>query len=113
MLVLVPHKISIGNSFSCWRQCTLAACYDGVIEIGDRVAFNANVYLSACADGRIVLGNDVIVAPNVVMRTSDHVTSARDKPIRHQGHVSGEIIIDDDVWIGANAIITGGVRIRQ
>lgn len=113
LLIIGPQNISVGSNFSCWRHCTIAACDDGVIEIGDRVALNANVYLNACTGGRIVLGDDVLVAPNVVMRTSDHITVDRDRPIRQQGHISGEIIVENDVWIGANATIVGGVRIGQ
>ncbi len=113
LLVHGPLNIHIGNHFSCWRQCTLAACDDGVIKIGDRVALNANVFINACSGGRIVLGNDVLVAPNVVMRASDHVTSSLDQPINAQGHVGDEIITGNDVWIGANATVVGGVRIGQ
>lgn len=108
LLCVGPQNISIGSDFSCWRLCTLAACEDGIIEIGDRVALNSNVYLNACIGGKIVLGDDVLVAPNVVMRTSNHVTIAKDKKIREQGHEGGEIIIRDDVWIGANVTIVGG-----
>jgi len=113
LLVYGPLNICVGNHFSCWRQCTLAACDDGAIKIGDRVALNANVYMNACLGGRIVLGNDVLVAPNVVMRTSDHVTSSLDKPVNAQGHVGGEITTGDDVWIGANVTIVGGVHIGR
>ena len=113
ILVLEPINISIGSNFSCWRHCTLVASEGGGIEIGDRVAFNANVYLNASIGGHILLGDDVLIAPNVVMRTSDHVTMDKSKPIRQQGHESREIIIEDDVWIGANATIVGGVRIGQ
>lgn len=34
-----------------------------------------------------------------------------DIPIRDQGHEAGSIIIEDDVWIGANATILKGVTI--
>ena len=113
LLCYGPQNITIGNNFSCWRLCTLAACDDGVIEIGNRVALNANVYMNACIGGKIVLGDDVLVAPNVVMRTSDHAMMDVDKLIREQGHASKEIIIANDVWIGANATITGGVHIGK
>ena len=113
LLVLGPHRISIGSSFSCWRQCTLAACDDGRIDIGDRVAMNANVYLNACTGGTIQIGSDVSIGPNVVMRTSDHRFDAIDRPIREQGHISGTITIDDDVWIAANVTVVGGVRIGR
>jgi acetyltransferase-like isoleucine patch superfamily enzyme len=54
-----------------------------------------------------------LVALNVVLRTSDHITTSLDKLIREQGHQPGEIFIEDDVWLGANVIVTGGVRIGQ
>ncbi len=108
-----PHNIKIGDHFSCLRYCILAACEDGWIELGDRVRFNTNVYINACIGGKIIMGNDILIAPNVIMRSSDHVTSDLDKPINQQGHVIGQIIIEDDVWIGANATITGNVRIGQ
>jgi galactoside O-acetyltransferase len=91
----------------------LAACDDGEIEIGSRVSLNSNVYINACIGGRIVIGNDVLIAPNVVMRTSDHATSDPDRLIREQGHIPAEIIIEDDVWLGSNVTILGGTRIGR
>ena len=113
LLIIGAQNISIGSNFSCWRYCTIAACDDGAIKIGNRVAFNANVYINACSGGRIVIEDDVLVAPNVVMRTNNHITSDREIPISQQGDISGEIIIENDVWIGANATIVGGVCIGQ
>jgi len=113
MWTLGAHNVSIGEDFFCLRNCTIAACDDGSIVIGDRVSFNTNVYVNACDNGKIVLGNDVSVGPNVVIRASDHVTSEMDLPMRDQGHTGGEIIIEDNVWIGANVTIVGGVRIQQ
>jgi len=113
LLCYGPQNIAIGNNFSCWRHCTLAACVDGKIEIGDNVGLNANVYINACSGGKIVLGNKVLIGPNVVIRSSDHIISDVDKPIQGQGHKSGTIIIEDDVWIGANVTIVGDVRINK
>ena len=111
LLLIGPQNIEIGNSFACWRGCTLAACDDGAVVIGDRVSLNANVYVNACRGGRIEIGNDVMIGPNTVMRTSDHVTTATGRPMREQGHTPAAIIIDDDVWISANVTVLGGTRI--
>jgi len=35
------------------------------------------------------------------------------KPIRDQGHRPGEIIVEDDVWLGANVTVIGSVRVGQ
>ncbi len=111
--IIGPGHVAIGRGFSCWRYCTLAACDDGVIEIGDRVSLNANVYINACVGGRIVLGDDVLIAPNVVLRSSDHVTEDVERPIKQQGHRAREIIVEGDVWLGANVTVVGGVRIGR
>lgn len=111
--VFGPGRVAIGGGFSCWRHCTIAACEDGTVEIGDGVSLNANVYINACIGGRIVIGNDVLIAPNVVLRSSDHATDDVDLPIKQQGHVAREIIVEDDVWLGANVTVVGGVRIGR
>jgi galactoside O-acetyltransferase len=110
LLVHGPDNIEIGAGF--WRLCTLAACEDGAIVIGDRVSFNANVYVNACRGGRIEIGDDVMIGPHSVMRTSDHVTAQRNRAMNTQGHVAASIIIENDVWIAANVTVLGGTRIR-
>ena len=80
------------------------------IEIGDNVAFNSNVMLNG---GRIKIGNNVIIGPNVVLRSSNHTFNDCEKPIRNQGHESGYITIEDDVWIGANAVVLPSLTIGK
>jgi galactoside O-acetyltransferase len=113
LLVLGGPHIRIGAHFSCWRLCTLAACTDGRIEIGNHVSFNANVYVNACSGGTIRIGNDVLVGPNVVLRASDHRFDDLTRPIRMQGHTAKTIVIEDDVWLGSNVTVVGGVRIGR
>lgn len=113
LLVSGGSRIRIGTQFSCWRFCTLAAGPDGEIQIGDRVSLNANVYLNAASGGTIHVGNDVMIGPNTVMRASDHRFDDLSRPMRTQGHAPGTIVIEDDVWIGANVTIVGGARIGR
>lgn len=113
LLVLGGDRIRLGTHFSCWRLCTLAACTDGTIDIGNHVSLNANVYLNACSGGTIRIGNDVLIGPNVVLRASDHRFDDLSRPMRTQGHTAGTIIIEDDVWLGANVTVVGGVRIGR
>ena len=54
-----------------------------------------------------------MIGPNVVMRTANHNFLRTDIPMQVQGHVFGDINIEDDVWIGANCIITAGVKIAD
>ncbi|QGY41956.1 maltose O-acetyltransferase [Pseudodesulfovibrio cashew] len=52
-----------------------------------------------------------MIGPNVVMDTSRHNDARADIPMREQGMTYAPITIEDDVWIGANVVITSGVNI--
>jgi galactoside O-acetyltransferase len=85
----------------------------GSIEVGDNTAFNTGVHINASVGGKIVIGQWCIVGPNVVMRTAGHNYADPREFIRKQGHTARDIRIDEDVWIGANAVILGGVHIGK
>ena len=72
-----------------------------------------NVHINASIGGEIIIGNNCLIGPNVVMRSAGHKFDNVDVPIREQGHIIGNIHIDDDVWIGSNAVILGGVHIGK
>ena len=61
----------------------------------------------------IKIGKLCLIGPGVVMRTSQHRFDEPYLPIRQQGHDVADIFIEDNVWIGAHAVILGGVRIRS
>ncbi|MBL8089814.1 MAG: acyltransferase [Anaerolineales bacterium] len=112
LLVYDPQNISIGENFSIRRNSTLGAI-NGELIVGDNVSIAENVTVNASEKGKIVLGNYVLIAPNTVLRASDHVTTRADQTIREQGHTGGEIIVEDDVWIGANCVVVAGTRIGK
>ena len=86
---------------------------DQFIEIGDNVSTNTNVMFNAAFGGAIKIGNDVLIGPNVVLRTSNHQFSKKDVPIRLQGHKAGSIVIQEDVWLGANVVVLQDVVIAK
>jgi len=69
--------------------------------------------INADINCEITIEKNVIVGPNVVMRASNHNYERIDIPIRNQGHVSGTIVVREDVWIGANAVILPNVTIGR
>lgn len=109
-LVIGAGNIRIGDEFSCWRNCTLAAGSDGVITLGRHVGLNANVYLNAASGGRITIGDEVGIGPNVVMRAANKNMSP-ERPMTRQANVGLTITVGTDVWIGANVVVVGGVTI--
>jgi acetyltransferase-like isoleucine patch superfamily enzyme len=85
----------------------------GSIEVGNNTAFNMNVHINASVGGMIRIGEWCLIGPNVVMRTASHRYDNPNHFIKLQGHIAGDICIEDDVWICANAVILGGVRIGR
>lgn len=81
----------------------------GPVIIGDRTFIGAmNVII-----GPVTLHNNIITAQNVVMSGLNHGYEDIRIPIREQKCTTGAIIIGDDCWIGANAVITAGVVIGK
>jgi acetyltransferase-like isoleucine patch superfamily enzyme len=63
--------------------------------------------------GPLRLGNDVIIAQNVVFSGLNHGYQDVDTPITKQPCTSADIIVEDDVWIGANSVITAGIHVGK
>ena len=107
-----PQMISF---FGC--SYISANCYfnadGGQIEVGNSAAFNRGAHINASCGGKISIGDHCLIGPGVVMRTADHYFSRTDMPLQNQGHDHGDIIIDDDVWIGDNAVVLKGVHIGR
>jgi acetyltransferase-like isoleucine patch superfamily enzyme len=62
----------------------------------------------------IYIGNNVMIAPHCMLASGNHNYKQLDKPMISAGaYSSGPIVIEDDVWIGANCTITDGVKIGK
>ena len=107
-----PHTISFEDSVSIGKNSFFTA-EGGSIVVGNNTAFNMNVHINASVGGKIQIGEWCLIGPNVVMRTANHRYDNPNLFIRQQGHCAGDIYIEDDVWIGANAVILGGVHIGR
>jgi acetyltransferase-like isoleucine patch superfamily enzyme len=79
------------------------------IKIGDYCSLNEQCYLHG--KGNITIGSWVRIGWNVSLITIKHRFSDRTTKIKKQGISISPIVIGDDVWIGANAIILEGVTI--
>ena len=85
-----------------------SARFGAEIEIGN----NSGIGKNANLNGKIKIGDDVMMGPDVIMYTINHESSRSDIPMNRQGVTEEKpIIIGNDVWIGARAIILSGVEI--
>jgi maltose O-acetyltransferase len=59
----------------------------------------------------LVVGDRVSMGPRVTIVTSSHPNHSRIAPVAPVAR--GKVVIEDDAWIGASAIILPGVRIGR
>ncbi|WP_342479452.1 acyltransferase [Paenibacillus sp. FSL F4-0097] len=76
--------------------------------IGTGVNFN-NACIVTCR-GDINIGNNVLFGPNVMVFDHDHDYLAKDYANNFK---IGKIVIEDNVWIGANVIILKNTTIKK
>ena len=63
--------------------------------------------------GGIQIGNRVYTSPFVQLAAVNHIFADPARPFVEQGISAQGITVEDDVWIGAGAIITDGVRVGR
>lgn len=81
----------------------------GAVRIGN----NSRIGISCVVIGPVTVGNYVILAQNIVMSGLNHGYEDINTPISLQKCTTKEIVIEDESWIGANAVVTAGVRIGK
>jgi acetyltransferase-like isoleucine patch superfamily enzyme len=105
-----PNPLVLGDDVQLNRGVYLGAFGDH-FEVGPRTQFNRN----ALVDGRgsVRIGSDVMVGPGAQIISYTHKFDRLDVPIWSQGMEGREIVIGDDVWIGAGAIVLAGVQVGR
>jgi len=85
----------------------------GDVIIGSNCQVNSGIVMYS--GNGIIIGNDVLIAANTTIAPTNHAYDRRDIPIRQQRFKSskGGVLIEDDVWIGANCVLLDGARLFQ
>jgi acetyltransferase-like isoleucine patch superfamily enzyme len=102
------------NDFSIGRDSTIEDFTTvnngvGAVSIGDRT----RIGLGCVLIGPVSVGNDIMFAQHIVVSGLNHGYQDINIPISLQPVETKPIIIQDEVWIGANAVITAGVTIGK
>jgi acetyltransferase-like isoleucine patch superfamily enzyme len=82
------------------------------VYVGENSHINHLCCIWAGDNSCIRLGSDLLMGPGVMMFAGNHGTS-RDMPMTHQPRNERDIVIGDDVWLGAGVVVTTGVHIAN
>jgi virginiamycin A acetyltransferase len=85
----------------------------GDVLIGQDCAINSGCVIYS--GNGLTMGDGVAVAANCTFAPVNHEFRHRNVPIREQGFGPGKggIVVEDDVWIGANCVILDGARLGK
>ena len=106
--------------------------YDDFIELHDNVIIEHACYLNAHFGsvkigrnsfvgigaviqgmGSVIIGEDVLLGPGTKIFSSDHPVGMNEVPRRFIKEQAAQILIGDDVWIGADSIVLKGSSITS
>ena len=96
-------EYSVIESFVCINNAV------GDVVIGD----HTRIGLHNTIIGPVEIGNNVNLAQGITVTALNHNFSDTNKRIDEQGVSTNLVTIEDDVWVGANAVILPGVTIGE
>jgi acetyltransferase-like isoleucine patch superfamily enzyme len=102
--------IFLGNDVFVGRN-TIIYCKDGDIFIGDNstISFNCDIFSA----NLVKLGENVQIAAYTFLNGGTHSFDRTDIPVINQERSGKQIIVADNVWLGANVKILDGVTIGK
>ena len=100
------RKFSLGDysvieSFACINNAV------GDVMIGD----HTRIGLHNTIIGPVTIGSHVNLAQGITVTALNHIFENSEKRIDEQGVSTSAVVIEDDIWIGANAVVLPGVTI--
>lgn len=100
------RKFSLGDysvveSYACINNAV------GDVMIGD----HTRIGLHNTIIGPVIIGSHVNLAQGITVTALNHIFEDSEKRIDEQGVSTSAVVIEDDIWIGANAVVLPGVTI--
>lgn len=102
-------RISLGERNTLYPQVVIRL-REGWLETGCEVSFGPGVKIYETRAG-LRIGDHCMLAGGVCISGVQHGLDDLERPMRQQPLLALPIVIEDDVWIGMNAVIQPGVTI--
>jgi acetyltransferase-like isoleucine patch superfamily enzyme len=111
-----PQGIEIGADTIVMHGAVLHVYnFRGIPHAGIKIGRNSLIgeYSVIRGQGGVEIGDRVYTSPFTQIIAVNHVFADPKRPFSEQGITAKGIVIEDDVWLGASAIITDGVRVGK
>jgi acetyltransferase-like isoleucine patch superfamily enzyme len=106
-------EVRLGDRVHLYRGTIIEVGAGGSVCIGADTHIQAGSNLKGFL-GSVIIGSNVQVAPNCGFSPYEHNFEERSLPIKSQGIRSGgDIVLEDDVWLGLGVKVLEGVRIGR
>ena len=102
------RRFSIGESSVVESFCCINNAVGDVI-----IGSHSRIGLHSTVIGPVTIGNHVNLAQGITVSALNHNFADPARRIDEQGVSTRQVTIEDDVWIGANAVILPGVTIGR
>lgn len=116
---VLTGNIKLKSGVKIFKEVSL----EGNIEIGKYSSISGSGTILSSSKNKIKIGNFCSIAPNVLILGDYHnfhkITSyfifgnLFNEKIKNEKISKGDIIIEDDVWIGGNSVVLSGVKIGR
>lgn len=107
----VNQRRKIHTKEAPWIHETASLRNGQNIYLGDNSRINHLCCVWAGQKARVVFGDNVLMGPGCKLFATNHGTEVGLLPMNKQPFTEQDIQVGDDVWLGANCVITAGVTI--
>ena len=110
-----PHQTAIGHH--CIIEDDVFFKFDGIWEPGPSIIIGNRVFLGRGCEfnirSRIHVSDDCLIGSGCKFVDHNHAMTASGLPMNKQPCPEAPIILEEDVWLGANVVVLKGVRIEK
>lgn len=103
----LEHEVILSNN-------VIISCKNGTVKIGSHTGLGANTVIQSTTNCPVSIGSDVIIGPKCYfVGGGSYRYDSLDIPIRLQGiKPDSGVTLKDNIWLGANVSVLGGVTIN-
>lgn len=103
------RKLTLGEGVELAPNCSFTNGERITIGRGSNIGSRCHLW-AGDHTGRIVLGDHALLAPDVFITASDYRFDDG-SPVMDQAKNEADVIVGDDVWLGAKVMVVAGVTI--